>query len=229
MVYGYQNKIIKKFRKIENPVILVVIVLFSTGVFNRSSKFVTMNPISGKIKENLIIKHGTLSEKDIAQYVKERFEDLKNDPKMSDLVNFHTNNKYLLMAHNQEKLKDLGNIVANHHNNKIKEVLENYESCLEEALYSQPTIKTHTNVLMHIFGYFGKCFNQNEKNRLLELIKKFRKNQASLGKVLSEIEPITYQFNNMYLLSQTYFLLYSVPNISKEIKSYEKSLSLKNS
>lgn len=185
-----------------------------------------MKWISGKNKENLIIKHGPLSEKDVARYVKERFEDLKEDPKMSDLVNFHTNNKYLLMAHNQEKLKELGNIVANHPSNKIKEVLENYERYLEEALNSQPTIKTHTNVLMHIFGYFGKCFNQNEKKQLLELIKQFRKNQASLGSVLSEIEPITYQFNNMYLLSQTYFLLYSVPNVSQEIRSYEKSLSL---
>lgn len=185
-----------------------------------------MNPISGKNQENLIIKHGPLSEKDVVLYVKERFEDLKEKPKMSDLVNFHTNNKYLLMAHSQEKLKELGNIVANHHNNKIKKVLENYESCLEDALISQPTIKTHTNVLMHIFGYFGKYFNQNEKNHLLELIKRFRKNQINLGNVLSEIEPITYQFNNMYLVSQTYFLLYSVPNISKEIKSYEKSLSL---
>lgn len=184
-----------------------------------------MKPVSGKIKENVFIKHGPLLEKDIVWYVKERFEDLKEDPKMSDLVNFHTNNKYLLMAHNQEKLKELGNIVANHHDNKIKKVFENYERCLEEALNSKPTIKTHTNVLMHIFGYFGKCFNQNEKTRLLEVIKQFRKNQTSLGSVLSEIEPITYQFNNMYLLSQTYFLLYSVPKMSQEMESYEKSLS----
>lgn len=184
-----------------------------------------MKSISDKNKENLIIKHCPLSEKDVIRYVKERFEELKEEPKMSDLVNFHTNNKYLLMAHDQEKLKNLGNIVANHHNNKIKEVLENYERYLEEALNSQPTIKTHTNVLMHIFGYFGKCFNQKEKKQLLELIKKFRKNQTNLESVLSEMEPITYQFNNMYLLSQTYFLLYSVPNMSQEIESYEKSLS----
>ena len=200
--------------------------MFSKGVFIQSSEFVTMNTISNKIKGNSIIKKGPLSEKDIVQYVKERFEDLKKDSKMSDLVNFHTNNKYLLMAHNQEKLKELGNIVANHNNNKTKEVLENYEDCLEEALKSQPTIKTHTNVLMHIFGYFGKYFNQNEKTRLLELINQFKKNQASLENVLSEIEPITYQFNNMYLVSQTYFLLYSVPNMSQEIESYENSLLL---
>jgi uncharacterized protein YbgA (DUF1722 family) len=185
-----------------------------------------MKPISDKNKENLIIKHNPLSEKDIVRYVKERFDELKVDPKMSDLVNFHTNNKYLLMAHNQEKLKELGNLVANHNNNKIEEVLENYGGCLEEALNYQPTIKTHTNVLMHIFGYFGKCFNQKEKKQLLELIKQFRNNQTSLGSVLSEIEPITYQFNNMYLLSQTYFLLYSIPNMCKKIESYEISHSL---
>jgi uncharacterized protein YbgA (DUF1722 family) len=34
---------------------------------------------------------------------------------MRDLVEFHTHNKYLLMAYNQSRTQELGRIVANPH------------------------------------------------------------------------------------------------------------------
>ena len=52
-----------------------------------------------------------LTEKDVIEYVKERFEDLKIEPTMNDLVSFHSNNKYLLMSHSPSELKIL-NIAA---------------------------------------------------------------------------------------------------------------------
>ncbi|MFB5618914.1 MAG: DUF1722 domain-containing protein, partial [Candidatus Nitrosomaritimum aestuariumsis] len=76
---------------------------------------------------------------------------------------------------------------------------------------------------MHIFGFFGKFLNQKEKKTILRLIKQYRKNQVSLGQVLDKIEPITYQFNNMYLVSQTYFLLYADSNKDSIFEKYENS------
>lgn len=150
-----------------------------------------------------------LTEKDIYGYVLERFADLKNEPSMEDLVNYHTNNKYLIMAHSQVGLKELGNIVANHKKLPLPHVLENYEKNLVSTLKKKPSTKTHINVLMHIFGYFGKYLNQNEKAIFMQFVKDYRTNKMTLGKILSEVEPITYKFNNLYLISQTYFLLYS--------------------
>ena len=41
------------------------------------------------------------------------FRKVKSEGHMRDLVAFHTENKYLLMAHSQAELRKLGAIVAN--------------------------------------------------------------------------------------------------------------------
>lgn len=150
-----------------------------------------------------------LTECDVSGYVLEKFQDLKNEPSMEGLVNFQTKNKYLIMSHSQFGLKELGNIVANHEKLSIKIVLKNYEKTLLNILKKEPTIKSNMNVLMHIFGYFRKCLNQKDKTIFLQFVNEYRENKMTLGKILSEIEPITYKFNNLYLMNQTYFLLYS--------------------
>ena len=68
---------------------------------------------------------------------------------------------------------------------------------------------------MHIFGFFGKYLSQKEKSMFMKFIKDYREDKIELGKILSEIEPITYKINNLYLISQTYFLLYSDTKIGK--------------
>ena len=60
-----------------------------------------------------------ITQADIKQYVLERFEEIKENSSMDDIIKFHSRNKYLLMAYNQEKLKILGNIVANHQKKKF--------------------------------------------------------------------------------------------------------------
>lgn len=150
-----------------------------------------------------------LSEKDASDYVLERFDQIKKQSMVNELVNFHTINKYLLMAHSQKHLKILGNIVANHEKKSISEMLAGYEINLNQALSSQPTIKSNINVLMHIFGSFSKFFNNSEKELYLYLLNLYRDKKNTLGKTLAEIEPLVYRFNNTYLASQTYFLLYT--------------------
>ena len=156
-----------------------------------------------------------LTEKDITEYVLERFYELKRAPRMQDLVNFHSNNKYLIMAHSQIHLKELGNVVANHEKQSLKKVLNKYQEILLKTLKIKPTEKTHINALMHIFGFFGKYLSQKEKSVFIQFVKEYKKGKIKLGKILSEIEPITYKINNTYLISQTYFLLYSDANMGK--------------
>ena len=167
-----------------------------------------MNPTEN-LNENTLQGVPKIQECDVAEYVFDRYKDLLKQPSVKDLVTFHSNNKYLLMAHNQEKLKILGNIVANHDKKQLNELLSDYQFYLLQALNCKPTIKTHINVLMHIFGFFGKYLSQKEKQVFLDFVKEYREKKTTLGKILSEIEPITYNIDTMYLVSQTYFLLYS--------------------
>lgn len=154
-------------------------------------------------------KNHTISEEDVKQYVFERFNDVKRTKKKKELVSFQTMNKYMFMAHDQEELKELGNIVASNKKIPFEEILEKYEKHLKKVFDKQPTVKMHVNVMMHIFGYFSKNFSKHEKRMFLDILEKYRNGDMTLSKILAEINPIIFRFNNTYLASQTYFLLYS--------------------
>ena len=113
------------------------------------------------------------------------------------------------MAHNQEELKVLGRIVASNKKVKLSEILIDYGKNLNLCLQYKPTIKTHSNVIMHIFGFFSKEFSDLEKEKFFELLKNYKDEKMTIGDILAEIHPIVFRFNKTYLSSQTYFLLYS--------------------
>ena len=175
------------------------------GVYNQSfiSQIVRENFVPGDFEESVV------SEKDVINFIIDRFSDVKKSKKISDLVEFQAMNKYMLMVHNQEKLKVLGNLVASHKKIPIFDILEQYEEHLKIALGKEPTTKTHLNALMHIFGYFSKHFTLSEKDLFHELLLQFKDGKISAGKILSEIAPLIYMFNDTYLARQTYFLLYA--------------------
>ena len=97
-----------------------------------------------------------LTEKDIKLFVKGRFQEVKKNNKIKELVGFQTMNKFMIMAHSQDQLQTLGRIVASNKKIELSEILIEYENHLKLALESKPTIKTHSNVLLHIFGFFFK-------------------------------------------------------------------------
>ena len=154
-------------------------------------------------------KASFLIEKDVIKFVIDRFFKVKKSRKIRELVEFQAMNKYMLMAHNQEELKTLGNLVASHKKIPLLDILDKYEEHLKIALKKEPTVKSHLNVIIHIFGYFSKKFSQTEKDLFFELLRQFKEDEVDIGKILSEIHPLIYRFNNTYLASQTYFLLYS--------------------
>ena len=175
-----------------------------------------------EIERNIQNYHQELTEKDIKEFVNERFLEVKNNEKIKELVSFQAMNKYLIMAHNQEQLRVLGRIVASNKKIKLSEIITNYENNLKLALQSKPTIKTHSNVLMHIFGFFSKEFSDLEKAKFFELLMNYKNEEITIGSILAEIHPIVYRFNKTYLASQTYFLLYSNPQQGNIFKVLEK-------
>jgi uncharacterized protein YbgA (DUF1722 family) len=165
--------------------------------------------------------HKELTQNEIKQFVIERFEDVKKNKKAKELVEFQARNKFLIMAYNQEQLKILGRIVASYKKIKFSDILNEYEKNLNMCLEYKPTIKTHSNVIMHIFGFFSKEFTSLEKDKFFELLKEYKNRKIKIGDILAEIHPIVFRFNKTYLASQTYFLLYANSekgNIFKALK-----------
>ncbi|MCH9658945.1 YbgA family protein [archaeon] len=152
-----------------------------------------------------------VDEKDATTFVINRFNEVKKSKKIGDLVEFQAMNKYMLMAHDQLELKKLGNLVASNKKVPLSDILEEYHAHLKIALAKEPTQKTHLNVMMHIFGYFSRYFTPSEKDLYRQLLSQFKDNKITVGKILSEINPLIYRFNDTYLARQTYFLLYADP------------------
>ena len=65
-----------------------------------------------KNQENINNSEQKISQKDIKGYVLDRFEEVKKSNQIKNLVSFQAMNKHMIMAHNQNELKILGNIVA---------------------------------------------------------------------------------------------------------------------
>ena len=132
------------------------------------------------------------------------------------LVDFHTKNKYLLMAYNQAALKRLGQIVANHDKLEIPMVIAKYEADLQAMNKSSLKPGKNVNMLLHLFGYFKKELSANEKTFFLDQILLYQKQLVSLNSLLLILKSWVIRFEEPYLSEQTIFSHYPM-DISKKI------------
>ncbi|NBI07985.1 YbgA family protein [Senegalia massiliensis] len=141
-------------------------------------------------------------------YTMNRFKIVEKERTMKSLVDFHSKNKYLLMAHNPEILKELGRIVANHDKLDIETIFKNYKFNLGKALKDLPKKTNYINALMHIFGYFSYELSKQEKKFSLDLLNKYRNESIALSVPLNVFRTYAIKYNKKYLLEQTIWSCY---------------------
>ena len=124
-----------------------------------------------KIREHFLTKLYTMM----------RFKEIERSKSMKDLVKFHSNNKYLLMGYHQNELRLMGKIVANHEKENMEIVIKNYKEHLTLALEEIPKYTNYINSLMHMFGYFSKDLNPQEKAFILGNLEKYREDKVHLS------------------------------------------------
>ncbi len=120
------------------------------------------------------------------------------------LMDFHTQNKLLLMAHSPKHLKEMGSLVAHAREIPARELLERYEKLLMDAMALKPTTAKHTNVLQHIMGYFKKDLSADEKQELLEVINDYKRGLIPLIVPVTLLAHYVRKYNEAYLKGQTY-------------------------
>lgn len=151
-----------------------------------------------RIKEHFLTKLFTFA----------AFRKVKSEGSMKDLISFHTQNKFLLMAYNQAELRKLGEITANREGKPFKELVSEYETHLYSALSRAPRYTSTINVLMHAFGYFSDRLSSREKTLFFEWVQKYREGKTSLCPAISTIRSWIVRFESDYLMHQTFFELY---------------------
>ena len=146
----------------------------------------------------------------------------KSNPSSKDLVEFHSQYKYLIYAKTHEGYKELGNIVANHAKKSLDEVINNYEDKFLNVIKIKGSINNTYNVLMHTFGYFKKYITKEEKAELLETMDEFKAQIIPLIAVIKMFQVYIKQHNIEYLMKQKFFQPYPKElALRSDIKAYK--------
>jgi len=124
---------------------------------------------------------------------------------MSALTDYQARNKFLLMAYDQEKMRDLGRIAANREDAEPEEVIVNYRKLLGRVLSENPSYGAHVNVLQHAFGYFSDELGREEKSLFEDYVEDYRKGKVPLSTIISLVRSWIVRFDQEYLKEQKYF------------------------
>ena len=121
---------------------------------------------------------------------------------VGDLVEFHSREKLLLMAHSD--YKPLGQLVARAKQTARDELERQYQTLFLTALSRRTTVGKHTNVLQHIVGYFRNQLDDESRREVHDLIEAYRQRLVPL------VVPITLMKHHIraqkieYLATQSY-------------------------
>ena len=150
------------------------------------------NPL---IRENFILQIFTM---------KRWRDNMARKPSMGNLVDFHTRNKLLILSHSPKLYRLMGKLVADGKKLPIKELYDQYQLLLMEALKLKTTIRKNTNVLQHLMGYFKKQLSIDEKQELLEIFGQYRNEHVPLIVPITLINHYVRKYDQPYLKQQTY-------------------------
>jgi uncharacterized protein YbgA (DUF1722 family)/uncharacterized protein YbbK (DUF523 family) len=120
------------------------------------------------------------------------------------IVTFHTNHKFLLLAHSPEYYRKLGKLVA-----RIKEISpsqfkKEYRSMFMKALRFKATAKKNTNVLQHIAGFLKNHMDSSEKGDLHSAIEDYHNSLVPLIVPVTLLRHFIGKYNVEYISNQFY-------------------------
>jgi uncharacterized protein YbgA (DUF1722 family)/uncharacterized protein YbbK (DUF523 family) len=157
------------------------------------------------VEEDGRLNDGRLRENFIESvFVFKHFRDLMAaPPSRGALVDFHTRHKLLLLAHSEEKYRQMGRFIADMPK-PIEEAYSRYSLLLAEALRTRTTAKKHCNVLLHVLGYFKKELSADEKQEVLEQIEAYHRGDVPLIVPITLLNHYVRKFDQPYLRDQYY-------------------------
>jgi uncharacterized protein YbgA (DUF1722 family)/uncharacterized protein YbbK (DUF523 family) len=131
-------------------------------------------------------------------------EYIKEDGSLGGLVAFHTDHKYLIMAHSQKHYSALGKLIAGAKKMRKGELHANYIGMLMEGLQILAAPKKNANVLQHMAGYFKDMLSSDEKKELLEVITNYHDGLVPLIVPITLLRHYVRKYKEDYLARQFY-------------------------
>jgi len=148
-----------------------------------------------KLRENFLIKIFILAD----------LRSVIESGKIKELIDFHSNNKYLIMSYNQNGLNKLGRIIAAHKKGKAEQTMKKYRKEMIRTLNVLPDTGKRVNMLQHIFGYVSSDISREEREYFTDTLKDFRKDKIPFSLPLALLKSWVIRFKVEYLMPQTIF------------------------
>ena len=133
------------------------------------------------------------------------FRKIKKINKISALIKYHADNKFLMMAYNEKLMRILGKVVASYDKSNLTKVFKLYEKNLQLVFEKPYKRKTNINVLMHAMGFFSKLLTKKEKKFILDLFQQYLDRRIPLSALIQVVRSWITRYENNYLENQTYF------------------------
>lgn len=122
------------------------------------------------------------------------------------LIAFHSRYKLLLLAHSQPEYRELGRFVASIESwASLDDFFVEYRLRLMALLAHHATRRNHTNVLMHVQGYFRRQLNARQRQELSDLIARYRQGTQPLLAPVTLLKHYMAEYPDRYLEQQRYF------------------------
>ena len=124
----------------------------------------------------------------------------------AQLIAFHSRYKLLMLAHSQEKYRELGPFVASMSQwDSLDAFAFEYRNRMMELLSHPASRRNHTNVLMHAQGYFRRQLSSPQRQELAELIDRYRCGVQPLLAPITMLKHYMSQYPHPWLTQQRYF------------------------
>lgn len=122
------------------------------------------------------------------------------------LLDFHSRYKLQLLSHHQAGYRAIGPFVASLYEwDDLEAFFEVYRDKLMAILKQPASRKNHTNVLMHIQGYFRNQLNARQRDELREVILHYRAGLLPILAPLTLLKHYLAEHPHDYLQTQNYF------------------------
>jgi len=131
-------------------------------------------------------------------------QQVEPDPSFHAIQRFHARHKYTLMAHTYQGYRELGRFLADAHSMPLDELMPEYLQRLMEFLKMKAGRKSHTNTMLHIFGYLKKAIDSECKQELLDSIEQYRRGEVHLVVPLTLLKHYLKRHGSDYINEQVY-------------------------
>ncbi len=139
-------------------------------------------------------------------YVFSRWKEMHEDEiTITKLQKFHATHKYILMSHEQNKMRELGALLTGKDNTNIDLLASIYLENMMSLLKFIATRKNHVNTLQHIQGYLKRDINPESKAELNEVIENYKDGLLPLIVPITLLRHHFRQHPNEYI-TQSYYM-----------------------